>query len=127
MTAAVDTAGRRHDGHTNPGSDRAVATPAWMNTATRSLEAILSGSGHDLTGPAATLWPFVQNSNTATRAGRYLPATSRHPQPTRAALAAYVIAKYSRPGQVVFAGFVGSGIVLMYQVPSSKSRGRDRR
>jgi 16S rRNA G966 N2-methylase RsmD len=87
-----------------------------MNASARPLEAALSGSGHDLIGRAATLWPLGQDSDTATRAGRYLPETNRHPQRTRAALAAHIVARYSRIGQTVFDGFAGSGTTLVEAV-----------
>lgn len=98
-----------------PGTGEA-ATPGWMLTSTKPLEAALRGIGQEHIGPAATLWPFGQDSDTATRAGRYLPDTRRRPQRTRAALAGYVIARYSRPGQVVFDCFVGSGTTMVEAV-----------
>jgi hypothetical protein len=104
------------DGHAPNPSAGEAATPAWMHTPTKPPGAASRGIGQEHTGPAATLWPFGQDSDTTTRVGRYLPDTSRHPQRTRAALAAYVIAKYSRPGQLVFDGFVGSGTTTVKAV-----------
>jgi 16S rRNA G966 N2-methylase RsmD len=103
-------------GHVLASGPGETATPAWMHTSTKPLEAALRGTGQEHIGPAATLWPLGQASDTATRADRYLPDTNRHPQRTRAALTGYVIAKYSRPGQVVFDGFVGSGTTMVEAV-----------
>jgi hypothetical protein len=116
MTDANKRTLRPADGHTATVGGPDVATPAWINPAPGPVEAILSARGHDPAGRAATLWPLGQDSDTATRAGRYLPETSRHPQRTRAALAAHIINRYSRPGQLVFDGFAGSGTVLVEAV-----------
>jgi hypothetical protein len=99
----------------DPGTGEA-ATPAWIHTSTKPLKAALRRTGQEHIGPAATLWPFGQVTDTAARAGRYLPDTSRHPQRTRAALTTHVIARYGRPGQVVLDGFVGSGTTMVEAV-----------
>jgi hypothetical protein len=88
-----------NNGHTLDPDKYEAATPAWMQMSTKPLEAALSGKGRDHLGLAATLWPFGQDSDITTRAGRYMPDTSRHSQRTRAALTAYVIDQHSRPGR----------------------------
>jgi SAM-dependent methyltransferase len=62
------------------------------------------------------VWLTGQDSDAAQRAGRYLPATLRHPSRTLPAIASRVIAAYSRPGDTVLDLFCGTGTSLVEAV-----------
>ncbi|HET9732261.1 MAG TPA: DNA methyltransferase [Acidimicrobiales bacterium] len=59
------------------------------------------------------LWPVAQATAAAQRAGRYLPASTAHPGKMLPALAARIVAEYSRPGDLVADPMCGIGTTLI--------------
>jgi modification methylase len=73
------------------------------------------GTGSD-TAPETSVWLTGQDSDAAQRAGRYLPATLRHPGRTLPAIARRAITAYSAPGALVLDPFCGTGTTLVEAV-----------
>lgn len=69
-------------------------------------------AGHADRVPVA-LWPVAQATAARQRAGRYLPASTAHPGKMLPALAARIVAEYSRPGDVVVDPMCGTGTTLV--------------
>jgi SAM-dependent methyltransferase len=98
----------------------AVATPDWVQAARSPLHAILDDTGHTLTGPAITVWPATQHTDTAQRAGRYHPDTPRHPTRLRPATAARLIQQYSQPADTMLDLFCGAGTAAVEAVHAGR-------
>jgi tRNA1(Val) A37 N6-methylase TrmN6 len=65
------------------------------------------------TSPAVSVWATAQTSPAAQRKGRYVPASTAHPAKMLPAVAAYAIAHYTQPGDLVLDPMCGIGTTLI--------------
>ncbi|GGL42643.1 TRM11 family SAM-dependent methyltransferase [Planomonospora parontospora] len=66
--------------------------------------------------PIPSVWATGQKPSRSQRRGRYLPESMRHPGKMLPAIAAKVIATYTRPGELVFDPMCGIGTTLVEAV-----------
>jgi tRNA G10 N-methylase Trm11 len=74
-----------------------------------------------MTEPTLSVWATGQKPSRSQRRGRYLPESMRHPGKMLPAIAAQVIATYTRPGELVIDPMCGIGTTLVEAV----HQGRD--
>ncbi|MBG0824885.1 site-specific DNA-methyltransferase [Planomonospora sp. ID91781] len=74
-----------------------------------------------MTGSIPSVWATGQKPSRSQRLGRYLPESMRHPGKMLPAIAANVIATYTRPGELVIDPMCGIGTTLVEAV----HQGRD--
>jgi hypothetical protein len=70
--------------------------------------------------PAVSVWTTAQTSPAAQRKGRYTPESTAHPAKMLPAVAAYAIAHYSRPGDLVLDPMCGIGTTLVEAVHAGR-------
>ena len=89
-----------------------ATTPTRTSKSRPAPAAPETGAGRAEAVPIA-LWPVAQATAATQRCGRYLPASTAHPGKMLPALAARIIAEYSRPGDLVVDPMCGTGTTLV--------------
>lgn len=70
--------------------------------------------------PAVSVWTTAQSAPAAQRQGRYTPESTAHPAKMLPAVAAYAIAHYSEPGDLVLDPMCGIGTTLVEAVHAGR-------
>jgi len=110
----------------SPSADQPVDAPTPTVTDDRDTTATTSTTGteraaDDVNGdivsePAVSVWTTAQTSPAAQRKNRYVPESTAHPAKMLPAVAAYAIAHYTQPGDLVVDPMCGIGTTLVEAV-----------
>jgi modification methylase len=96
----------------SPGREPPMTDPAERAPAMLGMDADLL--------PVTSVWLTCQQTARDQRRGRYVPATRTHPAKMLPHLAAYAIAAYTRPGELVLDPMCGAGTALVEAVRAGR-------
>lgn len=112
---ASDTASASADQAVNAPGQRVLRTITddYDTAASASATVAEDGNGEVVPELAASVWTTAQTSPAAQRKNRYVAESTAHPAKMLPAVAAYAIAHYTRPGDVVLDPMCGIGTTLV--------------